>query len=138
MFKTDHIVDRIYNERAQRIKSEEENENTEPQPKKVKINEDSDMSETKEERIPKRKIDWQNKTYLAPLTTVGNMPFRRICKKYGCDITCGEMAMTQQILQGNYELLVFFTNTYCCIFLTIQYIHETFVQLFTFIVSCPL
>lgn len=51
--------------------------------------------------LEKKRLNFEGKLYLAPLTTVGNLPFRRLCVGYGADITIGEMGLAQEFLSGN-------------------------------------
>ncbi|BFU18265.1 dihydrouridine synthase (dus), putative [Entamoeba histolytica HM-1:IMSS-B] len=51
--------------------------------------------------VPEKKIlDLKGKLILPSLCTFGNLPFRKVVKRFGCDVTMTEMIMAESLVEG--------------------------------------
>lgn len=60
----------------------------------------NDYVESKFYASEKKKLDLVGKKIVSPLTTVGNLPYRRLMRTLGADVTYSEMALSMPVIQG--------------------------------------
>ncbi|VDK17279.1 unnamed protein product [Anisakis simplex] len=70
-------------------------------PKALQLDESEQLIGCVEREKPKLDMrTLSGKPYLSPLTTLGNLPFRRLCVDLGVEITCSEMCLCTSLLSG--------------------------------------
>ncbi len=99
------------NEKNDKDEEKEKVEQSEKVEQNIIIDNDTKREETKNEMssyieppfLPseKKKIYLKGAKIVSPLTTVGNLPYRRLMKTLGADVTYSEMALALPLIQGN-------------------------------------
>lgn len=77
-------------------RKEKENENAED-----KLDHVAAFVEGRLKPTEKKKLFYDRAKVLSPLTTVGNLPYRRLMKTLGVDVTFSEMALSLPLVQGS-------------------------------------